>query len=178
MSFTQAALQLWPCWMLGILMIYMTWRSEHRNILRIEPAAILKFLKFLVMITLFRFVVFKFLAPQAMVDAATSMANLIPIGAIFGVFWEDAVHSMPLVLAGLAYGSHKWYPWLSKVALAIVMLSFAAGHIYQGTLAACGISLYILVSMGMGKKYGFGTVMICHILYDLTTILSFRWMLG
>lgn len=178
MSFTQAALQLWPCWMLGILMIYLTWKSEHRNILRIEPGAVFKFVKFLGLITVFRFVVFKFLMPDSMAESALTMANMIPIGALFGVFWEDAVHSMPLVLAGLMWGTHKWYPWLSKAALGMVMLSFACGHIYQGVIPAMGISLYILVSIGMGKKYGFGTVMLCHILYDMSTILSIRLMLG
>ena len=85
---------------------------------------------------------------------------------------------MPLVLASLMFQKSKMYSWLSKPLLVLVMLSFACGHIYQGLFPALAISLYIPVAMKMGKKYGFGTVMISHMLYDMSTLLSIRWMLG
>lgn len=178
MDMKQMALQLWPCWALGLLMVYLTLASQYRNILRVEPKAIWKFLKFLGIITVLRFFMFKFLTPADTIESVRNVANLIPLGAVLGVFWEDAVHTMPLVLSGLMFAKSKWHKWLYKPAVAMVMMSFASGHIYQGVIPAAAISIYILVSINMGKKYGFGTVMICHMLYDMITLLSMRWMLG
>lgn len=176
MSFTDIALQLWPAWALGLWMIYLTLRSEHRSIMRVELKPMLKFVRFLAIIAVMRFFAVKYLMPASMIDSIRETAHLIPWQAILGVPWEDACHSMPLVLAGLLWGGSKWYPWLSKAALVVVMASFASGHIYQGILPAIGISAYILVSMHYGKKFGFGTVMLCHIMYDMSTLMLFKWM--
>jgi hypothetical protein len=178
MDMITVILQMWPCWLLGLAMIYFTWQSEYRSILKVDFKAILKFSKTLLVIAVLRFFALKFLWPQAMVDAARATAHFIPWQAVLGTFWEDACHSMPLVLAGLMWGTHKWYPWLSRLALVVVALSFGSGHIYQGIWPAMAISFYIPVAMRLGKQYGFGTVMICHILYDLSTLLSIRWILG
>jgi len=174
----EVALQMWPCWMLGILMIVLTFRSEYRNILRVEWRPLLKFIRLLCVIACMRFVMLKFLAPEAMVESARNMAHLIPWQALLGTFWEDACHSMPLVLAGLMWGASRWYKVLAPVALVLVAASFGSGHIYQGVVPAFAISFYIPVAMRLGKQYGFGTVMICHILYDLSTLLSIKWILG
>lgn len=178
MTIEQIAMQLWPYWALGVLMILLTYMSEYRKILEVKPKAILKFLGVLAMISIARILLVKYLMPEDVMESTRNMANLIPWQAVLGVFWEDACHSMPLVLLGLMFSKSKWYGWLSKILLLVAMLSFASGHIYQGLLPAAMISFYIPLSMKYGKEHGFGTVMICHILYDLVTILSFRWMLS
>lgn len=178
MTIGQVALQLWPCWTMGVIMIYLTWASQYRSVLKIDPIAILKFCRALVLIAALRFIIFHYFTPDAIIQQTRGMTDLIPWQALLGVFWEDACHSMPLVLAGLMFGANKWFKRLSLPLLAIVMLSFGSGHIYQGAMSASLIAFYIPLAMKMGKKYGFGTVMICHILYDLSTFLSFKWMLG
>lgn len=178
MSISQVVMQMWPMWMMGLFMIYLTWKSEHRNILRIEPKPVLKFTKTLAIIAVLRFLAFKFAIPESVADSARATMHMIPWQALFGVFWEDACHSMPLVLAGLMWGGSRWYPWLSKIALAVVALSFGSGHIYQGVFPAVAICAYIPVAMKLGKQFGFGTVMLCHILYDMSTLLTMRWILG
>lgn len=178
MDLKEVALQLWPCWMMGIMMVYLTLKSEYKNLLRVEKKAVFNWVKILAMVCFWRFLLFKFAASDGMIQQARSMAHLIPLPAIFGVFWEDACFSMPLVLASLMFQKSKLYSWLSKPLLVLVMLAFACGHIYQGLFPALAISLYIPVAMKMGKKYGYGTVMISHMLYDMSTLLSIRWMLG
>ena len=178
MDFSTVASQLWPCWMLGIFMIYCTWKSQHKDLLRVEVKPLLKFMRILAIIAVCRFFMFKFFLPAASLESAKAMAHMIPLPALLGTFWEDAAHSMPLVIAGLMFGTKKWYGVLSKIALVVVSLSFGSGHIYQGLLPAIAICFYIPVAMKLGKQYGFGTVMISHILYDLSTIISIRMMLG
>lgn len=178
MDLSQIALQLWPCWMLGILMVYFTWSSKYKKLLKIDPKGLLKFAGYMVFISIFRFIIFKFLSSDAMIEQARSMAHFIPWQATLGVFWEDACHAMPLVIASLMFRRSKTYAWLAKPLLLLVMFSFGAGHVYQGLLPAFAISFYVPVTMNLAKKYGFGTTMLCHIMYDMTTLLSIRWMLG
>ena len=178
MNIEQAVLQLGPCWILGIVMIALTWFSQYRDVLKIDKSVIIKFAKILAIGTAARLIVFHFFAPAAVIEQMREMTKLIPWQALFGVFWEDACFSMPLVLAGLMFNKSKLWSWLSKPMLAVVMASFACGHLYQGLSSALMISLYIPFAMQMGKKYGYGTVMLCHIMYDFSTLLSLKWMLG
>jgi hypothetical protein len=177
-SLKEIALDLWPCWMLGIMMLIATFNSNHRDLLRVDISGLLRFAKMMVMVTAFRFFIFKVIAPHDMLDNVRSMVHLIPWQATLGVFWEDAVHVLPLVILGRMFGDRKWYKYISWPLLAMVMCSFGAGHTYQGLVAAIGLSFYIPFSMKMGKKYGFGTVMLSHMMYDLITLLSLAWMVG
>lgn len=170
--------QLLPCWIMGMAMIWVTWNSQYREILQIKIKPILTFLKILAAIAAYRFLTLTFLTSPSVIEATRISAHIIPLPLVFGVFWEDACHSMPLVLMGSIYGSSRWYPWLSKIMLVVVMAAFGIGHLYQGVFAAIVLSFGVPFSMAMGKKYGFATVMICHILYDLSTLLSIRWILG
>jgi hypothetical protein len=106
------------------------------------------------------------------------LVHFIPWQTTLGVFWEDAVHALPLVLLGKMFANKTWYKIAKWPLLAAVMCSFGAGHLYQGVLAACMLSFYIPFSMKMGEKHGFGTVMLCHMMYDLITLLSIGWIVG
>ena len=178
MDFTQMALQLWPCWLMGIIMIYLTCASKYGYMMRVSLKGLFTFGKFLACITLFRFLMFKFLIPHDMIGQIQQSANFIPLGAVFGVFWEDACHSLPLVLASRMFRDKKWYKYLATPLLAIVMASFACGHIYQGWGPAMAISLYIPMGMNLGKKHGFGTVMLGHIMYDMSTLIMIKYLIG
>jgi len=178
MSIWEVALRMWPFWLMGVAMLVLTYRSEHRNLIRIEPKGIFKFCKILAVITIIRMIMFKLLMPDSMAETARSVTDMIPIPVLLSVFWEDACHTLPLALAGAMWGTKKFYPILSKIALVVVMLAFGSGHIYQGLIPACAICVYIPYTLSLGKKFGFGTVMICHIMYDMATLLSLKWMLG
>lgn len=178
MSIKEIAEHLWPCWMIGIFMLSAVWGSKHRDVLRVDLKGILKFLILMTVLTIYRAAVFKWIAPPNMIESAREMVSFLPWQVTLGVFWEDACHSLPLVLLGKVFQKAKWYKYCSLPLLVLVMASFAVGHLYQGVLAAIAISFYIPFAMKMGKKYGFGTVMICHILYDMITLLSLKWLVG
>jgi hypothetical protein len=178
MNFQEIAQQLLPCWILGLFVIYAVRDSQYKDLLRVEFSPIVKFLKFMLIITAYRFIIFKFFTPHDMIEQIKETSNFIPIGATMGVFWEDAVHALPLVILGKMFGQKTWYKWIRWPLLIGVMLSFGSGHLYQGTFAAAALSFYIPFSMSKGDKYGFGTIMLCHMLYDALTLLSLRWMVG
>lgn len=179
MTFKDIALSMWPFWGIGAVMLAATAAAGHKELIRIEKSAVLRWVKFLGIITIYRLLVFKLLAHFSMFGNSVQGASIIPIGATFTVFWEDACHGLPLVLLQMMIGTKTWLTKIiNAVALGLVAASFGSGHVYQGTFAAMILMLYIPYSMKLGKKYGFGTVMVCHTLYDLSTIIAIKWALG
>ena len=182
MTTQEMAMHLWPCWLMGLIMVIAVLCSEHRDLLKVSFSGLGKFLKWMGTITALRFLLIKgamLLQPEnPMIANIKQMVHFIPWQATFGVFWEDAVHVMPLVILARMFGEKTWYKIIQWPLLTAVMVSFGSGHLYQGALAAAGISLYILVSKKMGEKHGFGTVMLCHIMYDMITLLTLAWIVG
>jgi membrane protease YdiL (CAAX protease family) len=83
------------------------------------------------------------------------------------VFWEDAVFTLPILFWERYSNPSKWlvYPVLAASAI-----FFGMGHLYQGIMGGVMAAFYLFViSYGYGKKHGLGTVMICHVLYDMLT---------
>lgn len=181
MDFKTMAMNLFPFWILGLVMVFATISAGYKDLLRVEPKAVGKWLKLMGTVTLFRIVMFKLsmlsstLGPHLKESLQPIMG--IPWQGTLFVFWEDAVHGLPIILLGMLI-NQKWY---SKVAyyglMALIMISFGLGHTYQGNFAAMMLSLYIPFTVNAGKKYGVGTVMACHTIYDLTTILTFKLLL-
>lgn len=178
MSFQELAAGLFPFWCMGILMIVAVFFSEHRDLLRVSFKGLGKFLIAMGFLTVYRFVVFKFLAPPEMLENLRHAVHFLPWQGTLGVFWEDAVHVIPLVLLARTCADKLWYKIVKWPLLIMVMIAFGAGHLYQGPVAAAALSFYIILSMKQGQKNGFGTVMIAHVLYDLITLLSIAWMVG
>lgn len=179
MTFTEMALRMYPYWIMGIFMIFAVWHSSHRDLLRIEPKAIGKWILFLVGLTIYRILIFKMFPNSEYLHQGKEGASIIPWQATLTVFWEDACHSLPLVILARAIGLDKWWEkGLIGTAIAVVMVSFGLGHVYQGYLAAFLLSFYIPFTFKKGQEIGFGTVMICHMIYDLVTILTIKHFLG
>lgn len=176
MNMQEIILRMYPMWILGIFMIAMVWQSEYRYLLKVDKKAVLKWSAFLVVLTICRFLMFKFVLPHGTMD---NESVTIPWQAALTVFWEDMCHGLPLVLLSNFLDKSKWYNRaLQRMAFALIMVSFGLGHLYQGITAAVILSFYIPYSIHMGKKYGFGTVMLGHMLYDLSTILAIKYFVG
>ena len=88
------------------------------------------------------------------------------------VFWEDMFFVMPIYFVKDYLKSHK-YVW---IPVAVVMsLVFGSLHVYQGYVAAAVLSIYpFFISYRYGIKNGFGTVMVCHIIFDFVTHLGYK----
>lgn len=179
MDIKTLALNMYPYWLLGIFVILATIFGGYKEVVRVEKPALLKWLKFLGMVTVYRIILFKLFPNNPMLKDAIKNVTSVPWQITPSVFWEDACHGMPLFFIQLWLGTDKWWKQAIHAALlAMVMVEFGLGHVYQGVLAACMLSLYVPYSIKLGKKYGFGTVMIGHILFDLTTILTLKLLAG
>src|SRR5690606_19924907 len=96
----------------------------------------------------------------------------IPFWRLALVFWEDAFFAIPIY-----YMKDKWkwsrYLWMPITAA--LSIAFGVGHMYQFEMAFfAALLIPYLFFYKYGVKYGFGTTMICHILFDMFTIITFR----
>jgi hypothetical protein len=179
MDIKSIAAVMYPYWLMGAFVIWATIKGGNKDVVRVEKKPLMSWIKFLVIITCYRIVMFKLFAHGTSLEETAKTITTIPWPLTLTVFWEDACHGLPLLLLRNFIGTDKWWKWLIHAPLlAMVMLEFGLGHVYQGVFAAAMLSLYIPYSIHLGRKHGFGTVMIGHTLYDLTTILSLKFLLG
>ena len=173
MKFSEIAHHLLPYWILGLVIIIATIFSGNKNALRIEPKAVAKFASFMLFITILRIFLLNFLISTFGFDIKAHFGAVagIPWAATLLVFWEDCVHSLPLILLRKKLGEGTIQNIVYYTAMIFTMISFGSGHIYQGILPAIMVMFYIPFSIKYGKKYGVGTVMVCHSLYDFCTIM-------
>lgn len=138
----------------------------NRKLMRVEFDKITKFLTFMVLLTFGKIALFSFINSFTYTGFSAPPAILgVEVWGFALVFWEDAFFAIPLIFA---------FKYLNKyiaIVIAVVLsLWFGYGHVYQGYWVALVISLYpYFISKYFGEKYGMGTVMICHILYDFIT---------
>ena len=179
MDIKTLALNMYPFWLLGIFVIFATIFAGYKEVVRVEKAALLKWIRFLGIVTIYRLVLFKLFPDSAMLKDAVRNVTSVPWQITPSVFWEDACHGMPLFFVQMWLGTDKWWKQaINGLLLAMVMVEFGLGHVYQGIPAAIALSFYVPYSIKLGKKFGFGTVMIGHILFDLTMILTLKLFAG
>lgn len=176
MDMKTIVLNMLPFWILGWTMIYLTYKSDDRDLLKVSPKAVLKWMGYLAILTVYRVVAWKYMS--AFMGDKVNVVASIPWQATLSVFWEDAAHTLPVALLGRWMGEGKLAKAAYYAAMALMTVSFGLGHVYQGIPAACMLSMYIPVTINLAKKHGFGTIMIGHVLYDLTTIVTIKHMLG
>ena len=87
------------------------------------------------------------------------------------VWWEDLVFALPIFYTKKFFSKKIWIP------VAIISSSlFGLGHIYQGIVAVAVTGLYpYFISNKYGEKHGFGTVMLCNIVYDFAVTIFARF---
>lgn len=142
--------------------------------LRIEKKALLKFVPFLLMLTVYRVILFKFLISAEFVKQSLAPVLGLPTQAVLTVFWEDAVHTLPILLLTNLLGNTRFSKIVRFMSTVFMMLVFGTGHIYQGLFASALLMLYIPYTLKLGKKYGVGTVMVGHTAYDLVTLITLK----
>lgn len=177
MSFLDFAFRMAPYWSLGAFMGWAVWKSDYKSLLAFDAKAFGKWCLFLTVISFYRYYMLK-LAIHAGIDLHLDAVKSLPVGATAFVGWEDLAHSLPLVLLRRMIGTSKWTWPIHGLCTTMVLVSFLSGHLYQGLPAACFISLYILFGIHFGQKRGFGTLMLGHMAYDFSTIMTIRLALG
>lgn len=83
------------------------------------------------------------------------------------VWWEDIL----FILLPLFYGKKYLPHWAFVIVAVLTSAVFGLGHLYQGWLAAVLLSAYpYFISYHYGKKHGFGTVMVAHVVFDIVIL--------
>jgi hypothetical protein len=179
----EVILNLWPFWLCGMVVLLAIFFSEQKSLLRVEWNRVLPFASFMVRITAFRYLLYRFLLPWSgladpLLTKMRAVSHLLPWQTTFGVFWEEAIYTIPLVLFYRLHKEKRWFWDVYPLTFAMFMASFAVGHLYQGVIPAIIICFYIPFSVKMGQKYGFGSMILAHIAYDLITLLSMPYLAG
>lgn len=143
-------------WILGSIVLAIVFVLD-RKVLRVDFAGVKRFVKTIVIGSSISLIV------NLLVGR---FPPLLPVNAssLLFVFWEDAIFSILLI-----YYAEKFLPRWAFYTLAVISSAvFGLGHLYQGWLVVILLSFYpYFVSYKWGKRVGYGTIMICHIIYDL-----------
>lgn len=165
-------------WLIGLAMLYLIYNSKHKKMLRVTRAGLWRLTKFLSVVTAVRlFWIYCVASPEALQQIGENI-NYLPWQTMFGVFWEDAVHVLPLALMSKMYSDKKLFKYWYAILTTLVAASFGSAHSYQGLQACVTLAFYIPLALKMGRKYGFGTVILGHVLFDLVTTFTFKLALG
>jgi hypothetical protein len=139
----------------------------HKGLCRIDATAVGSFLKFIAILTVCRVIGHFLSAPKTAMD--NEIIQSITLFSTLLVFWEDTFFTLPILILE-QYGIPKF---VRNILLAASAIAFASGHLaYGGIWAFCTLFYVPFISYRFGKKYGLGTVMVGHVLYDLITVLT------
>lgn len=172
MEFKDMFLMMWPNYLLGILMFVAIYFSDYRHILRINFPTLLRWSAFLFAAATVKFLLIKYLMSNEQIQNISNTASIIPFPSLLLVGWEDLTYVVPLfIVCDLLKKVPN--PIFNRILETVIFLafyiSFVSGHLYQGLPSALFIGSYILVSLNLGTKHGFGTMMIAHSLFDIST---------
>lgn len=140
-----------------------------RKALRFDKDVTSKFISLMIGITLIRWAIMS-LSVQTSNIQATGM-NQIPLWWFLLVWWEDLAFALPIYWMKDKFKLSK-YIWMP--ATAALSIYFALGHLYQGNVGWIALLVPYYIGYRFGKKHGFATTMVCHVLYDLFTFLSVK----
>jgi hypothetical protein len=177
MTATEWASNMYPYWILGVGVICAVLFTKERGLLRINWKAIIDWGKLLILAVSIRFVLYK-IFPHFFIFENMGETSTVPWITVFTVFWEDAAHALPLLLLRKLIGDGKKASLLFIVFMCLSMLDFSQGHLYQGPVVAAMAGIYVPLSLFIGERLGFGTMMIGHIMFDISSILFVRCLMG
>jgi hypothetical protein len=145
--------------------------TKEKETFRISWDKLAQFCGFLAILTVFRIYQYIFMLDMGLMKRlpmipAEISGHMWTLGL---VFWEDMFFAVPLYFIW-KYMSRKWLQISLTVILSVL---FGLGHAYQGWQGvAITMFLPYFVSYHFGKKYGFGTSMCGHVLYDFATVMA------
>lgn len=145
--------------------------TKEKDIVRITWSKVAEFSGFLALLFVARICFFDFALKSGLINALPVPPPEISLWSLFLVFWEDTFFGMPIYFAN-KYIKNKWVFGAFVVALSLL---FGSGHAYQGIYGVVITSfLPYFICYKYGSKYGFGTTMVGHILYDFSTIAALK----
>lgn len=148
--------------------------TRHKEITRISWDKIAQFCGFMVLLTVGRIASYDLMLKMGVIYQLPQIPPEIMDNkwSLALVFWEDFFFGVPLYfIHKYMNGSKiKYVKWILTVAISII---FGMSHMYQGWGGVAITTLLpYFICLKYGRKYGFGTTMVCHILYDSITVYS------
>lgn len=146
---------------------------KHRDMMRTQWKDVAGFMAFMALISFIRFSLadLDFRSNPSSLQQYTSSpaSQLVPISFLM-VFWEDSFFALPI-----QYIQKYLKKYLAIPLIILLSVVFGLGHLYQGLFVVFLTALLpYFIFHKMGHKYGFGTSMMCHILYDYTTFYTVK----
>jgi hypothetical protein len=178
MDARQVADGLFPCWCVGLWIMYLVLTSQYKDLLRVSKDGLISFVKFFGVVTAIRIFYLSCIAPDVVLESIRNSTDTVPWQCMLGVYWEDMCNALPLVILGRMMADKKWFQYIYALLIFVMSVTFGCLHAYEGIQAAFIMSFYIPFTMRMGQKHGLGTVMICHIIYDLVTVFTYKIIAG
>lgn len=138
---------------------------KRSKLMRVDWSKVGAFVGFMTLLTAIRFGLMTYSAPS-------SGGSLNQFSNFMLVFWEDSFFSIPIWFAKdyLKASKKVWIP------LAILLsVTFAYFHLSYGVVWACiTLSYPYFISYRYGSRNGYGTQIICHIIYDFMTLAAVK----
>ena len=142
--------------------------------MRVEWDKVAQFIGFMALVTFARIAAYYFMLQTGIIKQLPVMYPEVMESrwTLMLVFWEDFFFGVPLYFIH-KYMNEGWKRHLKLPLTVMISLLFGLGHTYQGWegVAITSIVPYF-VCLKYGRLYGFGTTMVCHILYDNITVYS------
>lgn len=149
--------------------------TKEKAVVRVSWDKVAQFCGFLFLLTVIRVSYYDFLLQSATLRTLPTIPPVIMANkwTLLLVFWEDFFFGIPLYYIHKLAEKYKYFK-IMKWPLTIMIVSlFGLGHAYQGPYGmTMNAFLLYFVCLRFGRLYGFGTTMICHILYDAATVYS------
>lgn len=145
----------------GILMLLFVLKKRP-DLLKIDIKQVLRFTLSATLIFSVQALYVAYLGKDTYLDRV----YLDGINSLAGVWWEDACFVLPYLLLSSYLGKKSYILFPLFVASSAF---FSMGHAYQGP-GGYVTFIFPFVSYFYAKKYGAGTTMLCHILYDVTLV--------
>ena len=144
------------------LFVFIFTIKKYPYLLKVDVKQVIRFT--IACVTLFSLqgIAYSFIREISYID----QSFLEGINSLMGVWWEDACFVLPYLLLYNRFGKKAYF------ALPLFILTsfyFSLGHLYQGPTGYVTF-LFPFISFYYAKKYGAGTTMLCHIIYDTSII--------
>lgn len=167
MTFQQLVHHLWPAWLMGTAILFITFKSKFKSLLTIKWRGVKFFIGLVFITSIIRLICYHFFHRMTLLPVDLKACRALPWQGCLFVFWEDATHILPLMIFKRLIAGKKYMYLFYFATMFLIMLDFGVGHIYQSITAGLVMMLYIPVVMDLCEQFGVGTVMICHTIFDL-----------
>jgi len=147
----------------GMIVFFLALK-KYPDILKIEFSQVKRFTLALLLITTVQAIFLAYTGKETYIDNI----YMNGINSLAGVWWEDSCYVLPYLIASklLKNKSYLMFPFFVASSA-----YFSLGHAYQGPSGYVTF-LFPFISYHYAKKYGAGTTMICHVIYDTMLVMS------